>query len=330
LGLGGVMVGVALFAFARYAFAWTAIVKSTTGPFWDKRLFMDQLLYALPFGGAMLVAIPQQYAHQYVVSGAVSPEAFAIYAVGCFQLPVVDLLYTPTSEVLMVRLGELDKAGRMEEGTSAFREAAAKLSLAFFPLAAFLFAAAPEFIGALFGDRFMDAVPLFRLSLLGVALAVFPIDGVLRARDQTRYLFGAYVLKAAITVPLVFFGVRWYGMVGGMASWAIAELVGKVTLMARLPRALGMAGAPARLSDCVPWRDLARASAAAAAAALGVIAVRALAGTAALQLPATFLWRALPLAVAGLFFGAAYLIALRVAGVRPSNVLASLRTRRPA
>ena len=78
----------------------------------------------MPFGAAMALAIPQQNAHLYMVAGAVAPAVYALYRVGCFQLPVVDLLYTPTSEVLMVRLGELDKQGRLEEGVVAFREAA--------------------------------------------------------------------------------------------------------------------------------------------------------------------------------------------------------------
>src|SRR4029079_13921750 len=117
---------------------------------------------------------------------AVSPEAFALYAVGCFQLPIIDLLYTPTSEVLMDRLAELERENRREQGVVAFREATAKLSFAFLPAAAFLFASAPEFIAALFGPRFLPAAPLFRVSVIGVALATLPLDGALRARGETR------------------------------------------------------------------------------------------------------------------------------------------------
>lgn len=319
-GLKGLMVAVAGFAVVRYLCAWAVMLRSGEGPAFDRRLFMSQLLYALPFGAAMLVAIPQQYAHQYVVSSSVSPELFAIYAVGCFQLPVVDLLYTPTSEVLMVRLGELDKEGRGEEGVGAFREATAKLALAFFPLAAFLFAAAPDLIEALFGARFAAAAPLFRVSVVGVALATMPMDGVLRARNQTRWLFWAYAAKAAVTVPLVWVGVRRFGMMGAIGSWAVAEAFGKGMLLARMPKALG-----ASLRRCIPWRQLGRASACAAAAACGVAVVRALARPAYAVLPAGVLWRALPLAAGGVLFGVSYLVALRLAGVRPLSVLASLR-----
>jgi O-antigen/teichoic acid export membrane protein len=327
-GLTGVMVAVAAFAACRYAAAWVATLRSGPGPLLDRRLFRTQLGYALPFGAAMLVAIPQQYAHQYVVSGAVAPEAFAIYAVGCFQLPVVDLLYTPTSEVLMVRLGELEKQGRLGEGVLAFREAAARLALVFFPAATFLFAAAPELIGALFGERFAAAVPLFRVGVVGVALAVLPVDGVLRARNQTGYLFRAYLLKALVTVPLVWVGVKRFGMLGGIASWALAEAFGKGLLLWRVPRALSTPSSRLTVARCIPWKDLGRASLAAVAAAAGVAGLRAVAGGAAAGWPEGLVWRAIPLAVAGILFLAGYLAVLRITGVRPLSVLQSLRSDR--
>jgi O-antigen/teichoic acid export membrane protein len=251
-----------------------------------------------------------------------------MYRVGCFQLPVVDLLYTPTSEVLMVRLGELDKQGRPEEGVRAFREAAGKLAFVFLPFAAFLFAAAPEFIGALFGAKFLQAVPIFRVSVLGVVLAILPMDGVLRARGHTRAIFVSYLLKAVATVPLVWFGVRHFGMMGGVISWALAEVVGKCALLVRVPAALSTAEHPLRIRDVIPWGELGKASLAALAAGVGVFLLRAGTEHTWLGLPEGFLWRVLPLALAGLLFLAGYMGVLYATGVRPLSLLASLRARR--
>jgi O-antigen/teichoic acid export membrane protein len=329
-GLSGMMKALAVYAALRYAAAWIVTMKGNRGRLFDPKGFLTQLAYAAPFGAAMALAIPQQYAHQYAVSGIVSPELFALYAVGCFQLPVVDLLYTPTSEVLMVQLGELDKAGRMREAVAAFRDAASKLAFAFFPMAAFLFAAAPEFIAAMFGPRFLPAVPLFRVSVVGVVLAVLPMDGVLRARGHTRHIFLSYLVKAAVTVPLVYFGVTRFGMMGGIASWAIAEAVGKLTLLVKVPQALSPEGERVRLSDCVPWAAFGKASMAAAASALAVFVLRVASERAWVGLPPGFLWRALPLAIAGVLFAVGYLTVLWFTGVRPTQMLAVLRRRRAA
>ncbi len=327
-GLRGMMLAVVGFAALRYVATWAVVPRGTTGPLVRPGLWREQLVYAAPFGAAMLLANPQQNAHFYVVAGSVAPALYALYRVGCFQLPVVDLFYTPTSEVLMVRLGELEKQGRLEEGVGAFREAAGRLAFAFLPLAAFLFSAAPEFIGALFGTKFLPAVPIFRVSVLGVVLAILPMDGVLRARGHTRAILLSYLLKAVVTVPLLWWGVRQFGTLGGIGSWAIAEVVGKSALLARVPAALSSPARALRIRDVIPWRELGKASLAAVAAAVAVFLLRASMVHVWAGLPEGILWRALPLALAGLLFLVGYMGVLHATGVRPLSVLASPRARR--
>ncbi|HYX90467.1 MAG TPA: oligosaccharide flippase family protein [Myxococcaceae bacterium] len=327
-GLQGAMLATALLSVVRLAATWVAMLIATRGPLFERGLAWRQLAYAAPFGAAMLLNIPQQTAHQYAVGSVVTPEQFAIYAVGCFQLPLVDLLYTPTSEVLMVRVGELERMGRVRESLHAFREASARLAYVFLPMAAFLWVAAPEFIAALFGRRFLDAVPIFRVSVVAVALSILPMDGLLRARDETRYLFISYLVKALVTVPAVYVGVKFFGMMGGIASWALAELVGKGTLLARVPRALQHTDGPLlpRVAHVLPWRDLGKASLAAVGAGVAVALARGLAPHALeAALPDGIVWRVLPLALVAVLFGAGYVTLLRVAGVRPFSALAAFR-----
>src|SRR5262249_49683925 len=193
---------------------WVVLLRTTRGPLWNGRLLRTQLAYALPFGAALAMSVPQHSFHQWVISARFDPALFAIYAVGCFQLPIVDLLYTPTSEVLMVHVGELERSGRLSEVARAFRDAAARLAYVFIPTCAFLLATAPAFIEALFGNRFLPSVPLFRVSTLAVLFGCFPLDGLLRARGDTAAIFRSYVVKAVATVPLVLLFVHWFGLIG--------------------------------------------------------------------------------------------------------------------
>nr|WP_211194002.1 oligosaccharide flippase family protein [Pyxidicoccus fallax] len=326
--LYGMMVAVAAFTALRYVATWVVSLRGVSGPLVSRALFREQLAYAAPFGAAMLLAIPQQNAHLFAVAGAVAPALYALYRVGCFQLPIVDLLYSPTSEVLMVRLGELEREGRLEEGVEAFREAAGKLAYVFLPFAAFLFAAAPEFIAAMFGEKFLPAVPIFRVSVLGVVLSILPMDGTLRARGETRAIFVSYAVKAAVTVPLVWLGVKYLGLMGGIGSWAVAEVVGKATLLARVPAALSTPRLKLGVMDVIPWRELGKGSLAAASAAVGVFLLRSAAQAAFSHLPEGFFWRVLPLASAGVLFLTVYLVALHATGVKPLSVIGGLRSRK--
>jgi hypothetical protein len=159
---------------------------------------------------------------------------------------------------------------------------------------------------------------------------VLPMDGVLRARGFTRAIFLSYLTKALVTLPLVYLGVRHFGMSGGIASWALAELVGKATLLLPLPRALSTPARPLHLRDVIPWRQLGQAGLSAVAAALGVTLLRLFLGHAYLGLPTGFVWRALPLAVAGILFATGYVAVLHATGVRLLGMIANLRLRRAA
>lgn len=291
------------------------------GPLFDRGLLREQIAWAIPYGAAMLLALPPRYAHEFLVSSAVGPALFAIYAAGCFQVPLVNLLYTPTSEVLMVRIAELERRGRVHEAAAAFAEASGRLAYLFLPLFAFLFAAAPEFIAAVFGPKFAGAVPIFRVSVLAIVMSTLPLDGALRACNETRHLFVAYLIKALVAVPLVIVLVNAAGMMGGIVAFVVTEAVGKLLLLARIPRALR-----APLSAAIPWRTLARAGVAAAGSGAVVALARGTFTSSLAGLPEGFLPRLVPLAVAGVFFAIGYAASLLAVGVRPATALRALRS----
>ncbi|MGC4121844.1 MAG: oligosaccharide flippase family protein [Myxococcales bacterium] len=269
LGLEGVLWGLCAFAALRAGATWVCHLRGA-GPAFDRAALRTQVAYALPIGASVALLVPQQALHPYLVSAGVDAATFALYAVGTFQLPVFDMLYAPTSELLMVRLAELDREGRPEEGAAAFRESVHKLALFFVPAFVFLVAFAPEIVTALFTARYLPAVPAFRVSAVGGLLACLPLDGALRARGQTRHLLAASAVKVAATVPLALWGVSRFGMMGGVGSWLAAEIIGKGVLALKVPKALGT---PAH--RLVPWAALLRASVVAGVACLGTLAVRA-------------------------------------------------------
>lgn len=326
-GLHGIMRAMIGWAALRVAVTCASMLAGHRGRLWDARLFRQQLAYALPFGVAILFAIPQQYAHQFIVAHAVGPALFAIYAVACFELPFVDLFYTPTGEVLMVRLGELDRAGRRGEGAAAFREAVDHLAMVILPPIAFIFAVAPAFITTMFGERFAAAAPIFRICVLVMPLGIWPLDATLRARGETRHILATYVVKAAVCIPLAWVAVQRFGLVGAAASYVSAEVLGRAFLAWRVPRALSTPARRVGIRDLVPAARLARtATATVALAAIGAGALQL--GTSFDPVPAGPLHRVFPLAFASAVFGLAYLAHLTASGVSLPGALGSLLRRR--
>ncbi|HUB07241.1 MAG TPA: oligosaccharide flippase family protein [Myxococcales bacterium] len=259
----------AAFSAVRTVAAWALNLGADGGPAWDGSIWRAQWRYCLPFGGAALLMIPQQSFHQYAVSAFAGPAQYAVYAVGCLQLPIVELLYTPISDLMILRIGNAEREGRAGQARDSFRDAVANLSWVFFPAAAALWALAPSAIPLVFTSRYAAAVPLFRISVVSLALASFPVDGVLRARARTGFFFWAQVAKLALTAVLVLGGLRLLSLRGAVLGQVAAQAVVAAAMLWESGRALGTS-----LVELVPWRRLAANGLPAAAAAVLVATTR--------------------------------------------------------
>jgi O-antigen/teichoic acid export membrane protein len=308
----GALVGMTLATAARAVLGF-AVLAREHGLAGSRALLRRQIAYSVPLGAAFLLIVPQQQFHQYAVSAAVSAAAFAVYSVGTFQLPVVDVLYTPVSELLQIGLAESDGQGKPRRaGLRLFHEAVGQLAFAFLPLAGVLLVVAPSLIELMFSPVYLGAVPLFRLSVLPIALAALPLDGVMRACAQNRFMLLLSVGKLAATVPLVLGGLALAGPVGAFLGWVTAEVLSRALM---LRRTAALFGVP--LSRVLPVRALGRQLAATAVAMPpAYVALHAT--------PAPLFFR---LAASGLAFAAAYLGLAWARGWLPAGWIGLFRTR---
>ena len=234
-------------------------------PEWDWALLRQQLAYALPFGAAILLDIPQKTFHQWAVGWSVDAATFAIYAQGCFQLPIVNLLYSPISDVLQVRMAE---PGGREHGIHLFHDANLRLAAVFFPFTAGMVMVAALFVPALFTHRYDASIPIFRIAILTTPFACLPLEGVLRALGRTRYLFNIFFWKLVITVPAVLVGLKLFGMSGAIAGHGIAESTIRIFMLARVRKDLG-----ATWGNILPWSQLTLLAGVSLVACVPVIAI---------------------------------------------------------
>src|SRR4029078_6248998 len=92
-----------------------------------------QLVSAPPFAVAVVAHVAQENLHQYAVSGIFDTATFAVYSVGCLQIPVVDLVATTVCNVMMVGMTNAIHDGREAEVIDLWHQAVRKLALVFFP-----------------------------------------------------------------------------------------------------------------------------------------------------------------------------------------------------
>jgi len=228
---------------------------------WPK--LRTQLAYTLPFELAIVVEILQTNYHQYAVSAHFGAVAFAVYAVGCLQLPFVDFVAGPACNVMMVRMAEEIAEGSHRQVLAIWRDTTRKLALVFIPLFALLVVASRDMILLLFTERYAAAVPIFILWAAVVPLAVFQTDGLLRVYAQTRFIFFMNIVRLAMIAGLIGSFLSFFGLRGAVLISLLATVVAKAGAMVR-----GLRLMQAKASEILPWGSLVAVSAASTAAVL--------------------------------------------------------------
>ena len=228
----GILQTIVLFVYLnrRFPFFWKSF---------DWKFFRAQIIYALPFGLAALLYTAQVDVHNYFVSYRFSPAEFAIYSQGCFELPLIAILYESISAVVIPRMSQLQAEGKKREMLLMTVNAMQKLALAYFSLFFFLMIVAQEFITTLFTRDYAASVPIFRINLLLLPFFCLMVDPIGRAFPEV----GKFLLKVRIVLFAALIIVLWYGIYhfdlrGMIAIVVVAVLIEKIASLLKALRML--------------------------------------------------------------------------------------------
>ena len=197
--------------------------------FWahfDWQFFKEQLAYALPYGAFGMIWVIQKDLDNYFVSASLGPKAYAIYAVGWIEVPLLTLAVESMQSVLIVRVSSLQKENRKADIRYVTAAAANRLAAIQFPLFAMLFVAGHDLIVLMYTKLYEPSVNIFLISISLLPLAVFLFDPIVRAYKNLR----RYLLTVRICVFISLFCVlgpviRHFGMIGAAATSVITQVI---------------------------------------------------------------------------------------------------------
>lgn len=179
--------------------------------FWktfELTFFRKQMAYALPFGLSVLLYVGQTDIHNYFVSHGFSAAEFAIYSQGCFQLPLIAMLYESVGAVMIPRMSQLQHEDKKRDMLVMTVSATQKLAFFYFPIFCYLMVVGYEFVTTLFTKEYAASVPIFRVNLLALPLFSLVVDPITRAFPAA----GKWLLKLRIGIIITLLGVFWIGI----------------------------------------------------------------------------------------------------------------------
>lgn len=204
-------------------------LKSRFPKFWTKfdfAFFREQLVYALPFGFAGLLWTLQTDIHNYFVGYRFTAAEFAVYAYGCFQIPLIAMLSESVTSVLIPRMSRLQSDNDKPEMIRLTVRAMQKLAFFYFPIYVFLMITAQTFVLTLFTRNYAASVPIFMINLTLLPFMVWAVDPVVRAyKELGRFLLTLRIFIFIALVAALYFGIQNFNLSGMITIVVVATVL---------------------------------------------------------------------------------------------------------
>jgi len=155
------------------------------------------------YGGWLAVAsLVQTWAQRidrYLVSTTLPVATFAIYANGKTRVPFLPILSRALGDAVAPRYSKLESDGRYKEMAILWNRSVEALLPFGILTSLFLSLTAQWTIPLIYGEKFLDSVPLFRIFAWSLLLqSLVSVEQILRALSALRYLLGTMILSLAL------------------------------------------------------------------------------------------------------------------------------------
>lgn len=220
--------GLAVFGLVKFSFAagygilryhpsWKSISFSS---------FKNQLSFALPVGLTSIVLILLSQTDKFIINHFLGRQAFAIYAVGAFQVPFIAIIRSSVTQVTFPLMSEYQKRGDGAAISDLWQRALFKTTVLFFPIFAFLELSADRIIRLLFTDAYAGAIPIFMIYLLLFLRSSVETGNIIQSFKKTDFILKVFTAGFFLNLVLSLALYEWIGRSGVplgtvITMWAI-------------------------------------------------------------------------------------------------------------
>lgn len=223
------------------------------GPVLRWREFSGQLKYAAPFGAAALLYGLRTQADLWVAAALFPVGLFAAFSIAAALGPLVNLFRVSVVHAFLPRMSRLQAAGDLPGMIELNRRANVLVGALVYPLLAFVFAFADEIVTIVYTAAYVDAAPVMRVYIAGLAALVVEVASITFLLRQ-----GAFALRVGLGALIISVALSWlaahaYGLAGAAAGSVTAVYLDLAVTLRYLARRTGVP--VRRMQD---WRALGR------------------------------------------------------------------------
>lgn len=204
-----------------------SIVKE--GNDWPSISNMPKILkLSIPLGLASMLGSITLQINKVIVSSICTPEQFAIYSNGAFELPLIGVITGSITTIVMTDMTKMCKEGMKNEALELFQTGAYKSALFLLPIMCFLLLNNHDFIVTLYSDKYAESVLPFTIYLFILPIRIVLYNSAYMALGKSNLLFVRSVFDLIINSLLCYTFVKLFDAWGAALAIVVTSYIWSV------------------------------------------------------------------------------------------------------
>ena len=231
---------------------YTAWFHGLARPWLDRKLFSTHFTHAAPIGVSIGLFSMRQQVDQWVAAYLFAIGSFAAFSIAAVLSPIVNLFRNSVNEAFLPSMSRMQAAGDVRSVLEMNSRANCMVSTLLYPLLAFAFVFADEIVSVIYTTNYLEAVPVMRVYIVGLAAMVIEIGSLTLLMREGQFAMRVNLAVLAIAALTSFLGATHFGLPGAAAGSVLAVYLDRTAMMWRMSQRSGI---PFRKVQ--DWRGLA-------------------------------------------------------------------------
>ncbi len=221
-------------------------------PWFERRAFVEQFRHIAPFGVAGALYGLRGQADQWVAAALFALQSFAAFSIAAVLNPLVVVFRRSVVEAFLPKMSRLEAAGDVPGMMELNSRGNVLVGTLLYPVLAFVFVFAEELVTVVYTAAYLEAAPVMRVYLVGMAVLVIEIGSVLLILRQGSAALGINAAALAVSMLASLALASSVGLAGAAGGSVLAVCLDRTLMLRRISSRVGIP--VRRLQD---WRGLA-------------------------------------------------------------------------
>jgi len=221
------------------------------GPILRWRAFADQLIYAAPLGAAGALYGLRTQADQWVVAALFPLGMFAAFSIAAVLGPLMNLCRQSVHFAFLPVMSRRQAAGDIAGMLALNSRGNIMVGAIVLPLFAFAFVFAEELVTLVYTAAYLEAAPVMRVYIIGIAAMVIELSGITLLLRQSVFVMAVNVIGLLLAVALSWTGAVQFGLAGAAMGGVVVIYLDRIATLLRIARLTGV-----RIRELQDWRTL--------------------------------------------------------------------------